>query len=89
MEIPQASREYYSNSNKNNINYSNSRLSTKEVLSSITDLIPNTDYCPWYIKQLNKLGQRRFTELANKARAGSDTPHILFKWMLENNEVVV
>lgn len=77
-----------SDSNNNNLNNSHSTVSTKEVLSNISDLIPNLDYAPWYAKQLRKLGAKRFMELANKARAGSDTPHVLFKWMIENNSIV-
>lgn len=77
-----------SNSNLNTFNNSNSTVSTKEVLSSISDLIPNPDFTPWYAKHLRKLGNDRFMELANKARAGSNTPHVLFKWMIENNTIV-
>lgn len=63
-------------------------LSTVQVLSSVTDLIINDDYNPWYAKYVRQLGCSRFMELANKARAGSDTPGVLFKWMLENNQIV-
>ncbi len=74
----------------NTFNYSNStvQLEPKKVLSSITDLVPNPDFVPWYIKQYKRLGYKRFMELVAKARAGSDTPAVLFKWMLQNNELV-
>ena len=80
----------YSNSSSNEpLGYSNSTVpSTEDVLSSLTDLIINADYNPWYAKQLRKLGYNRFMELANKARAGSESPQTLFKWMLKNNKIV-
>lgn len=78
----------YSNSNLNNLtNHSNSTVTTKDVLSSITDLV-HEGYEPFYAKQLRRLGTPRFMELANKARAGSETPQKLFSWMLKNNEIV-
>lgn len=67
---------------------SNKKLKTKDILGSVSDLIKDPDYNPWYVSQIKKLGSTRFIELANKARAGSETPAILFKWMLENNTIV-
>ncbi len=58
------------------------------VLTSISDLIKNQDYRPYYLAQLKKLGAARFMEVANKARSGSDTPHVLFKWFLNNPESI-
>ncbi len=81
----------YSNSysKEKELNYSNSTVpSNEEILKSIPDLIPNLDYSPWYSKQLKKLGYERFMYLAAQARKGSDTPAVLFKWMLQNNGIV-
>lgn len=78
----------YSNSSLNSFNNSNSTVATKDVIMSISDLIPNPDYTPYYIRKLKALGVKRFMDMANKARAGSDTPAVLFKWMLKNPEIV-
>ena len=78
----------YSNSRLSNLNNSNSTVTCKEVLSSLTDLIPEDDYKPFYVSKYNKLGYKRYMELANKARAGK-SPQRLFFWMLKNNELVV
>jgi hypothetical protein len=59
-----------------------------EVIECISDLIPNLDYKPWYEKQVRNLGYDRFMELVKKARSTSDTPAVLFKWMLRNNGIV-
>lgn len=77
----------YSNSSLNNLNNSNSTVDTKVILSNISDLV-HEGYEPFYAKHLRKLGPVRFMELANKARAASDTPQRLFSWMLKNNEIV-
>jgi hypothetical protein len=77
----------YSNSNLNNLNNSNSTVEPTTVLVNLPDLI-HEGYEPYYIKQLNRLGYARFMELAQKARAGSDTPQKLFSWMLKHNEIV-
>lgn len=87
MEIPESVKLQYSNSNKNNLNYSNSTVEPQEVLSSLTDLL-HEGYEPYYVSKLRLLGISRFVELANKARAGSDTPQKLFSWMLKNNKLV-
>lgn len=86
-DIMRGATVQYSNSNLNNLNNSNSTVTTKEVLSSISDLIHDS-YQPYYAKQLRLLGYKRFIELANKARAGSDNPQKLFSWMLKNNTIV-
>lgn len=88
MEIKTIIQSQYSNSKLNNINYSNSTVNAEDVLKNIADLIPNPDYMPWFAKQLKQLGTTRFMELANKARSGSETPSILFRWMCENNEII-
>lgn len=85
MEIPTSTRQQYSTVNKN-INYST--VSSDTVLSNLSDLIPNDGYTPFYTKQLNTLGYKRFMELAGKARAGSDTPQRLFCWMLKHSEQI-
>ena len=77
----------YSNSNLN-LNNSNSTVEPTTVLRSLTDLIPNDGYNPFYLKQLKLLGYQRFMELAKKARKGSDTPAKLFAWMLKHNDIV-
>lgn len=59
-----------------------------ELFSHFPDLIPNKDYYPWYRRRLIVIGYERFMELVPKARAGSDTPAILFKWMLQNPDEV-
>lgn len=53
-------------------------------LSSFSDLITNLDFVPWYSSKLRLIGMVRFTELARKARATSETPSVLFKWMIQN-----
>lgn len=78
----------YSNSSLNTLNNSNSTVAPSEVLRSLTDLIPNDGYNPFYLKQLKLLGYARFMELAQKARQTSDTPQRLFTWMLKNNDIV-
>ena len=73
----------------NKLNYSTvATVAPEVVLSNIVDLIKNPDYKPYYSAQLKKLGAARFMELTNKARAGSETPHVLFKWFLNNPEQV-
>lgn len=79
MEIPKSVKQQYSTVNK--------QQTTTVQYSSLTDVINDT-YLPWYDKQRRVLGDRRFIELANKARAGSDTPKILFRWMLQHSELV-
>lgn len=88
VEIPHHLKQQYSNSKLNILTNSNSTVTTKEVLSNIADLIPNPDFNPWYAKHLRLLGVARFMELANKARAGSETPQVIFKWMLNNHRIV-
>ena len=81
----------YSDSSKQSLpnSHSNSTVpSNEEILKSISDLIKDPDYTPWYNKQLRTLGYARFMYLVAAARKGSDTPHILFKWMLDNNGIV-
>jgi len=88
VELPETiiNRQQYSNSNLN-LNNSNSTVDPKTVLLNLPDLI-HDGYEPFYIQRLNNLGYKRFMELAQKARAGSDTPQKLFSWMLKNNELV-
>lgn len=88
VEIPTSLQVQYSNSNKTNLNYSNSTVRPSEIINNISDLIPNPDYTPWYVKQLRRLGSAHFMELANKARASSDAPAVLFKWYLKNDTIV-
>lgn len=78
----------YSNSNINNIKYSNSTVSPTVILSNLSDVIPDDGYYPFYIRKIKELGLNRFIELANKARAASDTPAKLFCWMLKNSSIV-
>lgn len=87
MEVPEASREQYSNSSKTSLNYSNSTVAFKEVVSALADIMPDDDYRPFYASRYQKLGYNRYMELANKARAGRDPSHLFF-WMLKNNEAV-
>lgn len=77
----------YSNSSFKQTKYSNSTVPITTVFSNLTDLIPDDDYKPFYVSKYQKLGYKRFMELANKARAG-ETPGRLFFWMLKNNEIV-
>lgn len=72
--------------NKQQYSTVNNNLITVQY-SNLTDLI-NEEYLPWYDKRRKQLGDKRFMELANKARAGSDTPKVLFRWMLNNQELV-
>lgn len=74
--------------------YSNSNLNSKNTVTvtvvqtfkNLTDLIPEDDYRPFYVKKYNELGYKRFMELANKARAGRQPQH-LFTWLLKNHEI--
>lgn len=78
------------NSNINKFNLTVNSYTAKDILpilSNYEDLIPD-DHRGWYVKRLKEIGRDRFIELANKARAGSDTPERLFNWMLKNNEAV-
>ena len=86
MEIPSSVRQQYSNSNKQSLYNSNSTV--REIFSNLADVIPEDDYMPFYVSKYSKLGERRFIELANKARAGGKDPKRLFFWMLKNNEIV-
>jgi len=93
VEIPNSVHDKYSYSNSrlnkslNNSN-SNSTVEITTVFSNLTDLIPEDDYKPFYVSRYNKLGYKRFMELANKARAGKQPPRLFF-WMLKHNELVV
>jgi hypothetical protein len=58
------------------------------LFKDLADVIPNDGYYPFYAKVLRQIGSNRFTELANKARASSDTPARLFAWMLKNPDLV-
>ena len=82
MEIPQ--------STLTKLQYSTSTVNKNLITvqySNLTDVI-NEDYLPWYDKQRKAIGDKRFMELVAKARAGSDTPKILFRWMLNHQELV-
>ena len=79
-------RQQYSTVNQTSdstVQYSNT-----EILRNFSDLIPEDGYGPFYAKQLRELGNKRFIELANKARASSDTPQRLFCWMLKHSNEV-
>lgn len=65
----------------------NSTVKPLDILSNLTDVI-HEGYEPFYVKQMKLLGHTRFIELANKARAGSNTPQKLFCWMLTHQEQV-
>lgn len=78
-------------SNINNINYSTVQYSNQDcinIFKNLSDVIPNDGYYPFYLSKIKALGKERFIDLANMARAGSDTPSRLFCWMLKNNESV-
>lgn len=77
----------------NNITYSKqykqySNAEIAKIFSNLRDIIPDDGYTGFYVNQLKELGKERFIELANKARAISDTPARLFCWMLKNNQLV-
>lgn len=78
----------YSNSNLSKINNSNSTVEATTIIKNVSDVIPDDGYNPFYLNKIKELGQARFIELAQKARAGSDTPAKLFCWMLKHNEMV-
>lgn len=78
----------YSNSNLPKVNNSNSTVEATTIIKNLSDIIPNDGYTGFYLNKLRLLGQDRFMELAQKARAGSDTPAKLFAWMLKHNELV-
>jgi len=80
-------RQQYSNSSLTKLNNSNSTVTCKEVFSNLVDVIPDDDYKPFYVSQFNRLGAKRFIDLANKARKGRN-PVRLFAWLLKNNELV-
>ena len=79
----------FSNHPLNNQQYSTVNKTNKTTVqySNLTDVI-NEEYLPWYDKQRRLLGDKRFLELVTKARQGSDTPKILFRWMLKNSDLV-
>lgn len=83
-------RQQYSNSNSNLKLKTNSNSTVKPttVFSNLSDVVPDDDYTPFYVKKLKLLGEARFFELANKARATGKDPKRLFFWMLKNNELV-
>ena len=78
----------YSNSNLTKLNNSNSTVNVTSVFSNLSDVIPDDDYKPFYVKRHKELGTTRFVELANKARAGGKDPKRLFFWMLKHNTLV-
>lgn len=91
MEFQQLANErvkelQYSTVNKQS-NYSTVQYSGEEILNNLPDLI-NEAYLPWYSKKIQLIGGKRFIEIANRARAGSDTPKVLFRWMLNHPELV-
>ncbi len=65
-----------------------SKEESDEIFKNLADVIPNPDYYPYYRRKLLTLGKDRFMEFVAKSRAGSDTPHVLFKWMLNNPKLV-
>lgn len=73
--------------NNTTVQYSNKQNTITVQYSNLSDII-NEAYIPWYDRKRKQLGDKRFMELANKARAGSDTPKILFRWFLNNPELV-
>lgn len=74
------------NNLNNSIQYSNSDIA--RVFSNLADVIPDDGYKGFYVNQLKRLGIDKFVELANKARATSDTPARLFCWYLKNDSIV-
>jgi hypothetical protein len=72
----------------NTVPYSSDSETILEIFQQLGDVIPNDGYYPFYSRYIRQLGTRRFMELANKARAGSDSPARLFCWMLKNNGIV-
>lgn len=79
----------YSNSNLTKLNNSNSTVEEpSKLIKNLSDLIPDDGYTGFYLNKYRQLGRERFMELAQKARAGSETPAKLFAWMLKNNEIV-
>ena len=86
---------YTVNSNKNKFNtqytvytvYSSKEI--KNLFSNLADLIPDDGYDGFYVNRLKQLGIDRFMQLANMARAKSDTPARLFCWFLKNEDKVV
>lgn len=76
------------NSTVNNKYIINSTVDYLNILNNLRDVCPDDGYDPFYISAINKIGLKRFVYLANKARAGSDTPARLFCWMLKNPELV-
>lgn len=89
MEIPQSIKQQYSTVNKTNkttVLYSKEQAT--KIFSNLTDVIPNPDFYPWYSRKLNVYGLEAFMGYVSKARAGSDTPHVLLRWMLTNPELV-
>lgn len=92
MEIPKSVENKYKTVYSELNKYKNSKqYSTKEIhriFSNLSDVIPDDGYLGFYVNRMKQMGLERFIELANKARAGSDTPAKLFCWMLKNDELV-
>ena len=78
----------YSNSKFTKVNNSNSTVEPTTIIKNLSDLIPDDGYTGFYLNKIKQLGVPRFMELAQKARAGSDTPTKLFAWMLKHNDIV-
>lgn len=78
----------YSKVNKFNNCIQYTEAETAAVISNLSDVIPDDGYLGFYVNKLKEIGIDRFLELANKARAASDTPQKLFCWMLKNNNKV-
>lgn len=74
--------------NNSTVPYTYDSTKVIEILRNMPDVIPEDGYYPFYSASIRKIGTKRFIELANKARATSDTPQRLFCWMLKNNELV-
>lgn len=74
--------------NNSSVQYSYDSDKIIQIFKSMSDVIPDDGYYPFYSKMIRELGTHRFMELVAKARAGSDTPARLFAWMLKNPDLV-
>ena len=86
MDIPKQQYSTVKKGSKTTVQYSIEE--TTDWFKNIADVVPNPDYYPWYHRRLHMIGKKRFFELVQKARAGSDKPAVLFKWMLKNPNLV-
>jgi hypothetical protein len=72
----------YSNSNSNSFRTSVTVTESKQIISSVKDLI-NPDYESWYYARLKQVGKTKFIEAAEHARKYGKDKSKLFAYLLK------